>query len=56
MSDVTLHIDGLIYRGWKSIKILRSLEQAAGSFQLQISERWSGQRERWPIRAEDLCR
>lgn len=56
MSDVTLHIDGLRYGGWKGIKILKSLEQAAGSFQLQITERWSGEREPWPIRVEDFCR
>lgn len=55
MSDVTLHIDGRVYLGWESVQIVRSLEQAAGSFSLEVSEHWSGQAEAWPIREEDAC-
>jgi prophage tail gpP-like protein len=56
MSDVALHVDGREYRGWESVVVRRSLEQAAGSFALKVSEHWSGQGEAWPIRQEDRCK
>ena len=43
MSDVTLTVDGLIYGGWKSVSVRRSIETISGTFSLSVSERWPGQ-------------
>lgn len=55
MSKVELSVNDVIYGGWKQISIIRSIESLAGRFSLGITERWSGQREPWPIREEDSC-
>src|SRR5689334_1016721 len=54
--DVALVVDGRRYRGWKSIRVTRSIESLAGSFSLEASDRWAGQDQPWPIREEDPCR
>jgi len=52
-NDVSLYIDNMIYSGWTSLSIKRSLEAAAGSFSLTLTERWeSGSAPSytaWPI-------
>ncbi len=55
MSEVTLRVNGRQFGGWKSVGIVRSIQSLAGSFRLSVSERWSGQAERWPIAEEDAC-
>ena len=55
MSDVRLNVNGRRYGGWKGIRITRSIESAAGSFELDVSDRWGGQEELWPITEEDEC-
>lgn len=37
MSDVQLKIDGVSFEGWKSMRVTRSLDALAGSFELQAS-------------------
>lgn len=47
--SVTLLVDGRVYGGWTDIRVTRSLEQAAASFALAITQRWANQAEDWPI-------
>lgn len=53
--DVALVVNGRRYGGWKSLRVTRSIESLAGSFDLEVSDRWAGQDEPWPIRVEDEC-
>jgi prophage tail gpP-like protein len=53
--DVTLQVEGVNYRGWKSIEISIGLEQIAGSFKLTVSDRWHGQNQAWPILPGSEC-
>lgn len=55
MPDVELVVGGLRYAGWKSVRVTRSIESLAGSFALEVSDRW-GADELWPIAEEDHCR
>ncbi len=51
MSDeVRLNIAGARYGGWKTIRIVRSIESLAGSFSLGVSERWPGSPSSRPVR------
>lgn len=56
MPDLTLVVGGFRYGGWKSIRVTRSIESLAGSFALDVSDRWDGQEDPWPIAEEDPCR
>lgn len=53
--DVQLTVNGLQYDGWKSVQITRSIESLAGSFRLEINDRWAGSSVPWPIAEEDEC-
>lgn len=53
--DVGLVVNGASYEGFESIRITRSIESLAGSFALQVSDRWRDE-EPWPIAEEDRCR
>jgi len=55
MRDVVLEVNGREYRGWKSIRITRSIESLSGSFAMEVSERWNGQSAPWPISEGDEC-
>lgn len=50
MPDVKLKVNGMLYSGWKSVDILRSLDQPADTFALGLSDRWAGEENRRPIR------
>lgn len=54
MADVVLRVNGTEYAGWKSAKVVRGIESAAGSFELAVSDRWAGSTP-WPIREGDTC-
>lgn len=56
MSKLELIVNGLRYEGWKSVRVTRSIESLAGSFSLDVSDRWGGQDVPWPIAEEDACR
>lgn len=56
MSEVTLLVGGKRYGGWKSVRVTRSIESLAGSFALDVSDRWGALDEPWPIAEEDPCR
>lgn len=53
--DVQLLIDGQRYGGWQGITIERSIETAAGAFDLQVTERWAGQDVARPIQPGASC-
>lgn len=53
--DVRLKVDGMIYGGWKEIDIRRSLDHAADTFSLGLTDRWAGQDSRRPIRMGSPC-
>jgi prophage tail gpP-like protein len=56
VADVRLVVNGREYGGWKSVRITRSVESIAGSFDLEANDRWAGQDEPWPLAEEDECR
>jgi prophage tail gpP-like protein len=55
VADVTLLVGGREYGGWKSARVTRGIESVAGSFELEVSDRWAGQPEPWPITEEEEC-
>lgn len=55
MPEVTLTVNGTDYGGWKSMRLARGIEQAAGSFELGVSELWPGQRIVREIAPLDKC-
>lgn len=50
-----LKVDGEYYGGWKTVRVTRSIEQLAGTFDLEVSERWPGQPAATPIRPGRKC-
>lgn len=56
MADLALVAGGRRYGGWKSIRVTRSIESLAGSFALEVSDRWGAASEPWPIMEGDECR
>lgn len=54
--EVGLIVDGRRYAGWKSVRVTQSIESLSGSFALEVSDRWDGSKEPWPIVEEDPCR
>lgn len=57
MADDTVHliVGGKRYGGWKSIRVTLSIEGLCGSFALEVSDRWRGDRDPWPIAEGDAC-
>lgn len=54
-----LEVGGVLYAGWKKIKIERSLEHVSGSFALDVTDRWSDERDEVvirPIKPGESCR
>ncbi|GAB2182681.1 contractile injection system protein, VgrG/Pvc8 family [Denitratisoma sp. agr-D3] len=50
-----LLVGGVYYGGWTDISVTRSIEQVAGTFTLEVTERWPGSITRRPIRDGDAC-
>lgn len=58
MPDVSLHVDGSIFRFWKSVKIHRGLDELSGSFELSVTDPWTengGRLAASPIRRGSRC-
>lgn len=53
MSDFTLSVNGVNYAGWTTLRITRGIEQLAHSFSVGLTDKWSDDRERIPVRAGD---
>lgn len=56
MAEAALVVNGRRYGGWKSVRVARSIETVAGSFDLEVTDRWAGQSQPWAIGEEDACR
>ncbi len=52
---IKLFVNGREFSGWKSARVTRGIESIAGSFGLEVSERWGGQTAPWEIAEEDEC-
>lgn len=52
---VSLEVGGVAYAGWKSVRIHHSIEQLAGTFSLDVTERWPDQTEAWAIEPGAAC-
>lgn len=55
MPDVRLTVNRVDYGGWKSMRLVRSIEQIAGTFELGVSELWPDARLPREISPDDLC-
>jgi prophage tail gpP-like protein len=57
MASVSLAVDGAEYQGWKSARVTRGIECISGRFDLEASDRWSGQTPAGPrpIAKESSC-
>lgn len=49
MPEVMLSVDGKDWGGWKSYRVGLGMQQLAGTFDLQLTERWAGQSVRREI-------
>lgn len=55
-SEVQLRVNGVDYSGWKSVRIVRGIEQIAGSFELGVTDTDPDTLESLrPIRPGDIC-
>jgi prophage tail gpP-like protein len=54
---LTLAINGQLYTGWTSVRVTRSIENAASEFDIAVTERWadSSQPTPWQIKPFDAC-
>lgn len=50
-----LKVGGFYFGGWESLTVTRSIEQLAGTFELEVTERWAGQPESRPIKPGEPC-
>lgn len=50
-----LKVNGAFYGGWKSLRVTRSIEQVAGTFELTVTDRWSDSDTASPIRPGQSC-
>lgn len=58
MHDVQLKVGGREYGGWKSVRVSRSIEQIAGTFEVGVSKIWPGrdpERDIVKIKMGDAC-
>jgi len=50
---VSLFLSGLIYEGWEDVQLTRQLNAAASDFQLQITDKWRAEMDKWGINPGD---
>lgn len=54
--NAEIKVAAAFYGGWKVVRVSRSIEQIAGTFELEVSERWPGQpAAARPIRPGAAC-
>jgi len=56
MPKVRLFVNGAIYTGWKEVTVTRSIEQAASTFSISLSAKFSGKVSLLPIMPGSSCR
>jgi prophage tail gpP-like protein len=54
-SGVSITVGGSIYSGWQDVRITRDIEAGASDFELEVTERWSGQDQPWQIALFSPC-
>ncbi|APJ03941.1 phage baseplate assembly protein [Silvanigrella aquatica] len=52
---IQLKANGKIFEGWLTAHVTRSLAAISGSFEISYTDRWSGQGEKWQLKAGDEC-
>lgn len=52
---ISLTVNGKAFAGWERARVTRGIESIAGSFDLQVSDRWNGKDDRWLIAEGDEC-
>ena len=52
---IELLVNGVLYSGWTSVSISRSIGTAAGAFNIECTENVGGEAIHWPIRPNDEC-
>lgn len=55
MAELALICNGQVHEGWESMRISRSMEHCANSFQLGVSELWPGQARTYTVMPGDAC-
>lgn len=50
-----LIVDGNVFEGWTALRAERSIERISGAFNLEFTERWPGQPDRWAIEPGAEC-
>lgn len=55
LNEITLLVDGTAYGGWQAVEVQRGIEQMAGGFVLQLSDRWDGQAEPYALHEGLAC-
>ena len=55
MAELELTCNGRVHAGWESMRISRSMEHCANSFQLAVSELWPGQASTYSIMPGAPC-
>lgn len=55
MPDVILKVGGKNYSGWEEVSVRRGIEQVAGTFELSVTDRWTGQDQMWQIEKGAEC-
>lgn len=53
--QITLTVAGVLYEGWISASVTRSLDSFAHSFNLEYTDRWADSQAPWPIRVRSAC-
>lgn len=53
--QVTLAVAGGEFGGWTTVSVVRGIEQIAGRFELELTERWPGQETPRPIAVGEQC-
>lgn len=52
---VRLQVNGIQYAGWQTVRITRSMDAVAGSFELGLTDVWAPGQLPWPINIGDAC-
>jgi prophage tail gpP-like protein len=55
MSELILKVNGKKYGGWQRVDIDRGMEQIAGTFSVELTERWHGHDQPWSIMPGNEC-
>lgn len=55
IANLELLVGGKRYGGWKRISVRQDIDALAGSFELEVTDRWPGQSDRWPLKAGEAC-